>query len=107
MVDATIVNAIKHPLDSLPHYGMHVSKAMLHGSVALGVRNSWSDIDWIRVAPEFGGALGMLTIENLWSATEAIDDCIEPIPCGAREWMDNKGRPIFPIACWKGIGIVD
>lgn len=105
MVDAAVVSAVKRYLASLPRYGIHASRAILYGSFARGAEHEWSDIDLVVVAPEFDEAHDMSTVEQLWIATEAADDRIEPIPCGEREWADDDSRPILAIARRDGIEI--
>lgn len=105
MVEDAVLTAIRRYMAALPAYGIHASKVILYGSHASGKRHEWSDIDVIVVAPEFDGTHDVRLVENLWLATEAADDRIEPIACGEREWETDEGRPIIEIARQEGIEI--
>ena len=105
MVDETIVEVIKRYLAALPRYGIHADRAIVYGSFARGESHEWSDIDLIVIAREFDEKYGMSDVEQLWIATEAADDRIEPIPCGEREWETDDARPILEIARQEGVEI--
>ena len=104
MVDGTILDAIKRYLAALPALGIHASKAVLFGAFARGEGRTESDIDIIVVAPEFDGRRDAPFVKALWRAT-AINDRIEPIPCGEKEWESGDGRPILEIAWREGVMI--
>jgi predicted nucleotidyltransferase len=105
MVESSIINVIKRYLAALPTVGIHASKAVLFGSFAKGRADRDSDIDLIVVAPEFDGPRDIEMAKELWHATLAADNRIEPIPCGEREWESGDGRPIIEIARREGIVI--
>ena len=89
----------------LPAVGIHASKAVLFGSFATGRADQDSDIGLIVIAPEFDGHRDIAMIKDLWHATVAADNRIEPIPCGEQEWESGDGRPIIEIARREGVVI--
>jgi len=105
MVDQAIVEVVKKYLDSLPAVGIHARRAVLFGSFARGNADEWSDIDLIVIAPEFEGICERSLVEQLWIVRAKVDDRIEPIPCGEREWESDGSRPILTIARSEGISI--
>ncbi len=103
MVDETILTLIKRYLAVLPVHGIHARRAVLFGSFARGGAHEWSDNDLIVIAPEFDGPRSAALVEELWVATAAADNRIEPIPCGEAEWETEEGSPILEIARREGI----
>jgi predicted nucleotidyltransferase len=104
-MDETLIKKIRQYLAVLPTVGIHASKAVLFGSFAKGRADQDSDIDLIVIAPEFDGPHDIERIKDLWHATLAADNRIEPIPCGEREWESGDGRPIIEIARREGVVI--
>ena len=105
MVDSAVEDSVKRYLAALGGYGIHASRAVLFGSFARGDATEWSDIDLIVIAPELDGERSLETVKNLWRATAAADDRIEPVPCGEREWESEGGRPVLDIARKEGVVI--
>ena len=103
MVESTVMTAIRRYLAALPDHGIHAKRAVLFGSFARGGAHEWSDIDLIVIAPEFDGPRSATLVEELWVATAAADNRIEPIPCGEAEWETEEGSPILEIARREGI----
>lgn len=103
MVEGKVIDIVKRYLSALPDYGIRPSKAVLFGSFVRGRADEWSDIDLIVIAPEFDGTRTIEQVKQLWLATGAADDRIEPIPCGEREWEEEGGRPILDIARREGV----
>jgi len=102
MVEETVITAVKRYLTDLPAFGIHARRAVLFGSCARGQAGEWSDIDLIVIAPEFDGPREISLVQALWRAT-VVDNRIEPIPCGEKEWETEQGRPILEIARREGI----
>ena len=102
MVEEKAITIIKQYLTSLCSLGIHANRAVLFGSFALGVNNEYSDIDIIVIAPEFDGPRDISLVKSLWRAT-VCDYRIEPIPCGEKEWKNDRKRPILEIARREGI----
>ena len=105
MVESEILTVIKRYLGALPDYGIHPRRAVLFGSFATGSAHEWSDVDLVVIAPEFDTSRDLELVKQLWIATEAADDRIEPIACGEREWETDDSRPILEIARREGIVI--
>ena len=105
MVDDKIVNIVKHYLASLCKEGINASRAVLFGSYASGNAHRWSDIDLVIIAPEFDNPSDRELLKKLWCLTGLIDDRIEPVACGQKEWETDGGRPILEIARRQGITI--
>jgi hypothetical protein len=104
MVEAAVVEKVRRYLVSLPSFGIHAHRAVLFGSFVTGGSDEWSDIDLVVIAPEFDGPRENSLVKALWRAT-VVDDRIEPIPCGEREWESGNGRPILEIARREGVVI--
>ena len=102
MVKESVIESVKRYLVVLSEMGIHASWAVLFGSVVRGMADEYSDIDLIIIAPEFDGERNVLLIKKLWRA-RVIDDRIEPIPCGEKEWESEHGRPILEIARREGV----
>ena len=105
MVESEIVKKVKQYLASLPEAGINPTRAVLFGSFASGRANKWSDIDVVVIAPEFDNPKDRELLYALWRTTGLIDDRIEPIACGEKEWETDGGRPILEIARREGIVI--
>jgi predicted nucleotidyltransferase len=105
MIDPSIVNIVRRYLTALGGMGISARRAILFGSFARGEATEWSDIDLVVIAPEFDGVRSIQLVNQLWRATAAADDRIEPIPCGEREWETEEGRPILDIARREGMEI--
>ena len=103
MVESAIITAVRRYIAVLPSLGIHARRAILFGSFACGRADEYSDIDLVVIAPEFDGSREMALIEKLWQARTSVDNRIEPIPCGEREWETDQGRPILEIARREGI----
>ncbi len=105
MVESAIVATLKSYLAVLPGLGIHPSRAVLFGSFVRNKADEYSDIDLVVIAPEFDGAREITLVEKLWQARRLVDNRIEPIPCGEKEWETEQGRPILEIARREGIVI--
>jgi predicted nucleotidyltransferase len=105
MVDRSIVEIVQRYLSALDGMGIRARRAILFGSFARGEATEWSDIDLLVIAPEFDGVRSIQLVQQLWRATAAADNRIEPIPCGEREWETEEGRPILDIARREGMEI--
>lgn len=105
MVEASVIESIRHYLAELPSEGIHAHHGILFGSFARGDTNEWSDIDLVVIAEEFDTKRDLAFVKRLWRATARTDDRIEPIPCGVREWEEDRSRPILEIARQEGVVI--
>jgi len=105
MVEEAIITNIERYLRSLPALGIHARKAVLFGSHAKNSADEWSDIDLIVIAPEFDQSRESSLVKKLWRATLAVDNRIDPIPCGEREWETDEASPLLEIARREGVPI--
>lgn len=103
MVENAIIKAVRRYVAVLASLGIHTHRIVLFGSFARGDSEEYSDIDLIVIAPEFDGHREMALIEKLWQARKSVDNRIEPIPCGEKEWETDQSRPILEIARREGI----
>lgn len=103
MAENAILTTVQRYLAALPSEGIHARRAVLFGSFARGDAGDLSDIDLIVIAPEFDGPREIDLVKGLWRATAFVDNRIEPIPCGEREWETDGARPILEIARREGI----
>jgi predicted nucleotidyltransferase len=106
MVEDKILKTVPRCLRALPRRGINPTRTILFGSFAQGGGTEDGDIDLIVIAPEFDGPRTLEMVEELWLATAAADDRIEPIPCGEREWETDGARPVLEIARKEGV-IID
>lgn len=105
MAQATVIEAIKDYLASLPARGIHSRRAILYGSHAKGTADEWSDIDLIVLAPEFDIEKTHKMVHEMWLARGEMNAPIEPIACGEEEWETDDSRPILEIARREGIEV--
>jgi predicted nucleotidyltransferase len=103
--ERAIVATLKSYLAVLPGLGIHPSRAVLFGSFVRNKADEYSDIDVVVIAPEFDGMREIALIEKLWQARIFVDNRIEPILCGEKEWETEQGRPILEIARREGVVI--
>jgi predicted nucleotidyltransferase len=97
------VRIVRRYLSALDGMGIQARRAVLFGSYARGEATEWSDIDLVVIAPQFDGARTIEMVKQLWRATAAADNRIEPIPCGEVEWENEGGRPILDVAREEGV----
>lgn len=102
MVDKSIIEIAKKYLIELQNSGLPVQYGVLFGSQATGKQNEWSDIDILVVSPKFDQPYKRQDINLLWHKTIRIDNRIEPIPCGSRQWREDDSSAILEIARREG-----
>ncbi len=105
MVEQTILSKIQQYVFALENHGLHVSKVVLFGSHVTGNIHEWSDIDLIVISERFDEAAPIADINLLWHTTLEVDNRIEPIACGKRQWQEDDVTPILEIARREGIVI--
>jgi predicted nucleotidyltransferase len=105
MVDEKIVNRIKKYLERMEQEGMAVDFSILYGSYARGQADPLSDIDLIVVSPAFDPVHRREDIRRLWRIAAEIDNRIEPVPCGKKEWEQDDWQPLLEIARREGIKV--
>jgi len=102
MVDKSIIEIAKKYLMALQNSGLPVQYGILFGSQATGKSHEWSDIDIVVVSPKFDQPHRRKDINLLWHTTIKIDNRIEPIPCGTRQWEEDDSSAILEIARREG-----
>lgn len=102
MVDESTIETVRKCLRALDAAGIHARRAVLFGSFARGEQKRWSDIDLVVIAPEFDSIRELALIEKLWRTVARVDNRVEPVPCGEKEWDAESGRPIIDIARREG-----
>jgi len=96
------VSAAKRYLNALEQIGFRVSFGVIFGSGAAGQTNDWSDIDLLVVSSRFDGVLNRRDIDTLWRTAAHLDSRIEPVPCGERQWMEDRTSAAIEIARREG-----
>lgn len=94
MIDTTILSIAGRYLQRLVSLGVVVERGVIFGSHARGEASKWSDIDLIIVSPRFDAPRTRDDINLLWKVAVREDSRIEPIPCGSKEWLDDKTSAI-------------
>jgi uncharacterized protein len=103
MLEQDVLTAVQKYLAALKQVGIDVEFAVIFGSQAKGQTHEWSDIDLIVVSPQFDAMADRALINLLWRTTAHIDNRIEPIPCGSRQWREDDSSAIIEIARREGV----
>ncbi len=102
MVDSDVVTAVRRYLASLAEQGLEPSFGVVFGSAASGRSGPLSDIDLIVVAERFDQPFGFPEVALLWRVAARVDSRIEPIACGARQWVEDTANAIVEVARREG-----
>ncbi|MCA9898998.1 MAG: nucleotidyltransferase domain-containing protein [Anaerolineales bacterium] len=105
MVAQPILDNIQRYIHALEQHGLSVSQVALFGSYASGQTNEWSDIDLIVISPSFDGSVSIEDVNLLWHTTLEVDNRIEPIACGQKQWQEDMVTPLLNVARREGIVI--
>ncbi len=105
MADPKVIAAVKEYLSRLAQNGLSVAFGVIFGSQVTGQANELSDIDLIVVSPQFDGKISRGVIDKLWHIAARTDSRIEPVPCGQKQWQENKSDAILEIARNEGVTI--
>jgi predicted nucleotidyltransferase len=105
MADPKVIAAVKKYIENLAQNGLAVAFAVIFGSQVTGQANDLSDIDLIVVSPQFDSGISRALINKLWHIAARTDSRIEPIPCGQKQWHENKSDAILEIARTEGVTI--
>lgn len=98
MVEQSIIAAVKSYISAVKSCGLPVEKAVVFGSQAEGRATGWSDIDLLVVSPAFDGLTDRNGLNLLWRIAGRVDNRIEPIPCGSKQWLLDDSSAIIEIA---------
>lgn len=103
MVDSAVVAAVRRYLEVLRRdYALDVRQGVVFGSFARAEADEWSDIDLIVVARRFDDVISRADVGLLWRVAARTDSRIEPIPCGERQWVEDRSSAILEIARREG-----
>jgi len=102
MVAQSVVESVRWYLRRVSESGIPVSFGVLFGSQAKGTATADSDIDLLVVSPRFDGRKEYAEVSKLWRLTTGTDARVEPVPVGAREWVEDNTRAIVEIARREG-----
>ena len=106
MLAQEVVDNVQNYLRNLKDQGFPVSFAVVFGSQVKGNSHEWSDIDLLVVSPRFDEDLRRDDINRLWRVAARTDSRIEPVPCGARQWVDDTSRAVIEIARREGTRVL-
>ncbi len=102
MVDESVIRSVRNYLRALVDKGIQKPYGVIYGSHATGRTHEWSDIDLIVVSNHFDPMHTRQDRDMLWIVAGRIDNRIEPIPCGAKQWEDDDSSAIIEIARREG-----
>jgi predicted nucleotidyltransferase len=102
MVDQSVVNGVQRYLQALKAHGFTVCFGVIFGSQSRGNATLWSDIDLLVVSPRFDGPRNRRDVDLLWRIAARIENRIEPIPCGEKQWDEDDSSAIIEIARREG-----
>lgn len=102
VVDESVVTNVRRYLQSVQEHGLAVRFGVVFGSQAADRVGRWSDIDLVVVSPHFDGRRKRQDVDSLWRLAARADSCIEPIPCGERQWQEDDSSAIIEIARREG-----
>jgi uncharacterized protein len=103
VVDPAVVTAVRRYLEALRrHHSLEVRQAVVFGSHARNRADEWSDIDLVVIAPRFDAGISHDDVNLLWRVAARTDSRIEPIPCGERQWLEDRSSAILEIARREG-----
>jgi predicted nucleotidyltransferase len=102
MADDAILTTIQRYLRALRAQGVETRLAILFGSWAHATATSLSDIDVIVLSPQFDRTISRADVDLLWRQAAIVDSRIEPIPCGERQWVEDRSSALLEIARREG-----
>ncbi len=102
MVAESIVSVVQGYLRNLRQRGVAVRSGVVFGSQATGKTHRWSDIDLLVLSPDFDRAFSRAQVDLLWHVAAETDSRIEPVPCGEKQWEQDRSSAIIEIARREG-----
>jgi predicted nucleotidyltransferase len=102
MLESTVLNAVRSYLVAVREAGIDARFGVVFGSQVTGRTHRWSDIDLLVVAPQFDDLRDRELVHRLWHIAARIDNRIEPIPCGLRQWAEDDSSAIIEVARRQG-----
>ena len=95
MVKKSVLKVIRKYLKAVAGQGIPVKAGVLFGSYATGKTNKWSDIDLLVISPRFDGKYKRKDIDLLWHVAADVDNRIEPIAVGEKQYRESKDSYII------------
>lgn len=102
MVKKSVLTSVKRYLAALKKAGLGIELIVIFGSQVTGKDHKWSDIDLLVISPQFDEMKNRVNLNLLWRIAAKIDDRIEPIPCGSKQWQEDNINAIIEIARREG-----
>jgi len=102
MLVPDVVVAVQNYLRALQQHGIATRFAVVFGSQVTGKTDTWSDIDLLVVSPSFDALPDRQVVDLLWRLSARVDNRIEPLPCGVRQWEEGGDSAIVEIARRSG-----
>jgi uncharacterized protein len=102
MLVPDVVVAVQNYLRTLQQHGIATRFGVVFGSQVTGQADAWSDIDLLVISPSFDTLPDRQVVDLLWRLSARVDNRIEPIPCGVRQWEEGGGSAIVEIARRSG-----
>lgn len=102
MLEQSVTASVRRYLRAVQDSGIPVRFGVVFGSQASGRAGDWSDIDVVVVSPVFDGVRDRQQINLLWRLTARVDNRIEPVPCGERQWETDDSSALIEIARRQG-----
>ena len=97
--------AVRNYLKALQASGLALQIGVIFGSQVTGTAGLWSDIDLLVVSAGFDRRASRRLVDRLWHLAARVDNRIEPIPCGARHWREDRTSPLVQAARREGVPV--
>lgn len=103
MVDSSVIAVVRRYIEAVIRAGIPVEKAVLYGSFAREEQTKDSDIDLLVLSPLFDRMKEGKVVDLLWRLTRRVDNRIEPIAVGTREFEEDESSPLIGVARRDGL----
>jgi predicted nucleotidyltransferase len=103
VADESVVNSVRRYVKALQDSGLPVQFGVIFGSQATDKADEWSDIDLLVISAVFDRPSSRRQVDLLWRLAARVDNRIEPLPCGARQWQEDRSSPIVEVARREGV----
>ncbi len=103
MPEKAIINTVRNYLRTLGTKGFSDSYGVLFGSHVTGKTHQWSDIDFVVISSKLDDLQDRENVYKLWRIAAEVDSRIEPVPCGAKQWLEDDCNAIIDIARREGV----